>query len=348
MVAEGLPLILGFIYLSLLVTKKIFTKKINILLIFYILLLITFTQLSILQGNSSYYRYIFLFYYIPFFLLYCCSKKIIVDSEYIIKIITIISVIASFFSISQYFHLQEFIPVDINRGRGLSRSTLNFSSIIFLGYIAADHCKLKFSKISKIIIFAGAICSLGRGGVFAIVIYELIKNINQYKKIILILLLIFIVLYIIFIVKTYYDFELMFNKFYYGLSFAKDAGNEDRLNFYKNFFNHFNFIGSGLGSTGTASARFTDEWVGFESFGLAIFYEGGFLSFPIMLILISAAFWSNKPLRYKKIAVVFSYIAIIFAQQTFQTPSVNIISWTVILACFNYDKKLDVMSFKRI
>jgi hypothetical protein len=350
MVAEGLPLILGFIYLSLLVTKKIFTKKINILLILYILLLITFTQLRILQDNSTYYKYVFIFYYIPLFLLYCCSKKIIIDSEYIFKIITIISVISSFYSISQYFHLQEFIPLDNTRGRGLSRSTLNYSSLMLLGFIAADHCKLKFSKISKIIIFAGAIFSLGRGGVLSIIIYELIKNMNQYRKIIQIFLLIFVFFFMLLVLKTYFDFalnsnhlgfELIFDKLYYSLDFVKDPGNKQRLDFYKMFFDHFQFFGSGLGTTGTAAARFTHEWFGFESFGLAILYQGGFLSLPVGITLILAAFWYNKPLTYKKVAIVFSYLSIMFAQQTFETPAVNIISWIVLLACFNYNKKLN-------
>ena len=350
MVAEGLPLILGFIYLTLLVTKKVFTKKINIILTFYLILLIIFTQLTISQDNQTYYKYIFIFYYIPLFLLYCCSKKIIIDSKYIFKIITIISVITSFFSISQYFHLQEFIPLDNTRGRGMSRSTLNYSSLMLLGFIAADHCKLKFSKISKIIILFGAIFSLGRGGILSIIIYILIKNINQYKKIILIILLILIFFFMLFILKNSFDFQLnsrhlgfqlIFDKLYYSLNFVSDPGNKQRLEFYKMFFDHFKFFGYGLGTTGTAAARFTDQWFGFESFGLAILYHGGFLSLPIGLILVLGVFLYNKPLTYKKIAIVFSYLSIMFAQQTFETPSVNIISWILILACFNHDKKLN-------
>lgn len=339
MVSEGLPLILGLFYFALVVKKKF---KIEIIpLSIYLTILLIYTQLTISTKNGSYFQYIFLFYYLPVYLFFLYPDRMKNEAESILKIITIMSIISAIVGITQYFNLQTIIPTDLNfRARGLSRSTLNFSSLLFVGYIAADNTKFKLKNLFKIIIFIGLLSSSGRSGILSVFIYEFIKNLKSTK--IIILFFIFIVLFF-FILQTKFgsSFENLnytFNKLLNTFNFST-ADNSQRLASYLLFFDNFDLYGAGLGTTGPGAGRFTNNPFGFESFLLHTFYHGGIIAlifFPIILFLVLRNY---HLLSIKKVSIIISYLAMMTAHQTFETPSVNIIAWLVIISSFNLGNK---------
>lgn len=342
MVSEGLPLILGLFYFALVVKKKF---KIEIIpLSIYLTILLIYTQLTISTKNGSYFQYIFLFYYLPVYLFFLYTDKMKNEAESILKIITIMSIISAIVGITQYFNLQTIIPIDLNfRARGLSRSTLNFSSLLFVGYIAADNTNFKLKNLFKIIIFIGLISSSGRSGILSVVIYEFIKNL-KFTKIIILFLIFVVLLYFIFQIKFVSSFENLnftFNKLFNSFNFSDDASNTQRLRSYLLFFDNFELYGAGLGTTGPGAARFTNNPFGFESFLLHTFYHGGIIVlifFPVILFLVLRNY---HILSIKKLSIIISYLAIMTVHQTFETPSVNIIAWLVIISSFNLGNKFN-------
>jgi hypothetical protein len=341
MVSEGLPLILGLFYFALIVKKNF---KIEIIpLSIYLTILLIYTQLTISTKNGSYFQYIFLFYYLPVYLFFLYPEKMKNEAEIILKIITIMSVISAIVGITQYLNLQTIIPIDLSfRARGLSRSTLNYSSLLFVGYIAADNTKFKLKNLFKIIIFIGLISSSGRSGMLSVIIYEFIKNLKSTK--IIILFLIFIVLFY-FILQTKFgssfeNLQYTSNKLLNSFNFSTND-NSQRLASYLLFFDNFDVYGAGLGTTGPGAGRFTNNPFGFESFLLHTFYHGGIIAlifFPVILFLVLRNY---HILSIKKISIMISYLAMMTAHQTFETPSVNIIAWLVIISSFNLENKFN-------
>lgn len=348
-VAEGLPLIFGFIYFLAIIKKNL---PISIIpLTFYLIILIFFTQISIIMNDGSYYQYIFIYYYLPAYLLYCSSKKIIIDSDLIFKVITFMSIISSLFGIAQFFYPESYIPIDLGRARGLSRSTLNYSSLLFIGYIASDYANFRSKKFIKFVIFLGVICSLGRSAVLAILIYEFFKSSNKIKFIVYISIVIasFLLITKILISNGFDGLILLNQRFTDALNFTSNRANSERLEHgYLRILSEFTLIGKGLGSTGPASGRFYDGGTGFESFLLNIIYQGGiafiiFMPFIIFFALQNFRFFNNKIL-----AVIISYTTFMFGVQTFETPAVNITAWFLLIAILNLSlKKHKITKFRQ-
>ena len=333
--AEGLPLIFGFTYFWIVLEKRISIKALPLTI--YLIILLFFTQIAIIKNNGSFYQFIFIYSYLPAYLLYHYSKKIIIDAELIFKIVSVTCVISALFGILQFLQLQNFIPIDINRARGLSRSTLNYSTLLFLGYIAVDFTNYKLKNFFKIIILIGIIFSLSRSALLSIIVYEFIKNINSFRfyiknAIFFILLLVLIQAY------DFKNIEEISNRFYSGFNFKSDESNVQRLYSYQTIIEEFSLFGQGLGSTGPAAARFNKSASGFESFLLALIYQGGIAFFFLMPFIILCAKLLLIPLTLRKCAVIASYIAMMAGHQTFETPAVNMIGWLVILTILNHDK----------
>jgi hypothetical protein len=239
---------------------------------------------------------------------------------------------------TQFFNIQQIIPVDINRARGLSRSTLNYSALMAIAYIAASNIKNNLSWALKILIFFGAIASLGRGGVIAIIIYEAICQLNKKEGALKIAIGIIIIVSALVVLKSYSSekneiLTLVFKKYYYSLDFVNDPGNADRLTHYLKIKNEITFFGKGFGSTGPAAERFNNAATGFESYLLSLLYQGGFIFFIVIPILFYTIYKNKiKFNRNKYIAVNIAYLAMMAAQQTFETPCVNVLAWVVLLA----------------
>ena len=338
--AEGLPLIFGLIYFSIIVKKKLPISSLP--LTFYLIILILFTQIAIITNDGNYYQYIFIYYYLPAYLLYCSSRKIILDADLIFKVMTTMSIISSLFGIMQFLYPESYVPIDLGRARGLSRSTLNYSSLLFLGYIAADYANFRFKKIFKFIIFLGIICSLGRSALLAILIYEFFKCKNKIKFIICISIIIISFLFItnILILNGFDNLILLNQRFVDALNFTSNRANMERLEYgYLRIFSEFTLVGKGLGSTGPAAGRFYESATHFESFLLNIIYQGGIAFIILMPFIIFFAYRNFRFLNNKIIAVTISYTAFMGGVQTFETPAVNITAWFLLIAILNLSLK---------
>jgi hypothetical protein len=339
-VAEGLPLLLGYLYL-ITVLPGVRYNSTSIVIIIYILILTIITILDILNRDDEIFRLVFVYCYLPALWLATYNEKIAKDAQSLLKMVAFVATISAIVGVSQYFGIQEIIPVDLNRARGLSRSTLNYSSLMMIAYIAADNAQLKSKNIIKLTIFTGAVCSLGRGGVIGIIIYEIIKNIND-KLRILILAMAIITTYLVLLILYQFtnilpqELSLMVNKFLYSLDFVNDPGNSERIVSYARFFDEWRIAGYGFGTTGPGSQRLTNYSTGFESFILALIYHGGIFCVTFVPLLLMM-FYKNNMLIDKKylIATAFAYAGMMLAQQTFETPSVNILAWIVLLAVAN-------------
>jgi hypothetical protein len=337
-VAEGIPVISGLIYFFTIIKKNIFTRR-TLFLTTYFIIILVYTQIAIINSDhQEYYRYFFIYSLLPAYLLYCCSEKILFDQQLIFNMTTIIALISALVGISQFLHLQSYIPLfDSYRAQGLSKSTLNYSTLLFIGYVATSYSDLKVKKIIQIIILLGVICSLSRSAIVAILIYELIDNIKFFFLIVILTILLSAILYLLRGESALID--VILSKYSLAASFTKDIGNVARLVGYKQGIYSIDIIGHGLGSTGPAVDRFSNNWVAFESFLINSIYTGGFAFFIFVPFIFFFALDGLKPMTKKKIALILSYLFMIIAHQTFETPSVNIMAWLVLIASLHIDKK---------
>jgi hypothetical protein len=335
-IAEFMPLLFGYLYL-IVVLKGVKLNLITLSVGIYISILTIITLYSIIVTGDNILRLIFIYSYLPALWLTSYNKLIANDAEFILRALTYMGAISAVVGISQYLNIQQLIPIDFNRARGLSRSTLNYSSLMMLSYIAADNTSSKIKGRLKLLLFLGAVCSLGRGAVISIVIYEVIKNAYEKRKFIAYMVTLGIVILIMYGINLSNNLptkiDLMLKKYLYSLDFVNDPGNAERLSYYLRIFDNITIAGNGFGSTGPAAARFSSLATGFESFTLALFYHGGLIFIVISLLIIIMLFKikiiSNKNIF---IAIASAYGAMMTAQQTFETPSVNIMAWIILLA----------------
>ena len=347
LIAEGLPLLLGYLYL-ISVLSGVRYNSITAVIAIYLLILTLITISDILYREDTIFRLVFIYCYLPVILLTKHNEKIAKEAQLLLKTIAFVGSISALIGVTQYFGVQDMIPVDINRARGLSRSTLNYSSLMMLAYIAADNARQKHKNITKLTIFIGAVCSLGRGGVLGIIIYEIIKNTNNKLRVLIFAITIILSYLILYLLHHYVnisspEFKVIIIKFLYSVDFVSDPGNAERIVSYARFFDEWSIAGHGFGSTGPASQRFTNYSTGFESFIMALIYHGGIffvIFFPIIIIMYyKNNFWTGKK---NLTAATFAFIAMMLVQQTFETPSVNILAWIVLLGVYNsknFEKK---------
>jgi hypothetical protein len=337
-VAEGIPLVSGLIYFFIIIKKNIFTQR-TLFLTTYLIIILVYTQISIINSDhQEYYRYFFIYTFLPAYLLYCCSEKILFDKQLIFNMITIIALISALVGISQFLHLQSYIPLfDSYRAQGLSKSTLNYSTLLFIGYIAASYSDFKVKRIIQIVILLGVICSLSRSALMAILAYQLIDDIKYFFLIIISIIFLLFTLYLS--MSDNPLIEVMFNKYYLSMSLTKDIGNVARLVGFKQGIYSIDIIGPGLGSTGPAVDRFSNNWIAFESFLINSIYTAGFSFFIFVPFIVFFALDGLRPMTKKKISIISSYLLIITVHQTFETPSVNIIAWLVLITALHVDKK---------
>lgn len=338
MVAEGIPLISGLIYFFIIIKKNIFIQR-TLFLTTYLIIILVYTQISIINSDhQEYYRYFFIYNFLPAYLLYCCSEKILFDKQLIFNMIAIIALISALVGISQFLHLQSYIPLfDSYRAQGLSKSTLNYSTLLFIGYVAVSYSDFKVKRIIQIVILFGVICSLSRSALFAILAYQLIDDIKYFFLIIILAILLLCISYLF--MNDSPLIEVLFNKYYLSMNFAKDIGNVARLDGYKQGIYSIDIIGPGLGSTGPAVDRFSNNWTAFESFLINSMYTAGFSFFIFVPFIVFFALDGLRPITKKKISIILSYLLMITAHQTFETPSVNIIAWLVLITALHVDKK---------
>jgi hypothetical protein len=346
-IAEGFPLALIFVGLSSLVVLSFNNSKISdirlIILsniyIIYITILSIVTLYYIIVDNRNPITFLFLYQYlVPLYLilLYKSSDfvRLKLNIEFILKLIVLMAVISGVFGIIQFLGFDFIIPIDIHRSRGMSRSTLNYSSLMLLGFIASlavNNSKIKI--IAATIIFMGILTSQGRGGIFSATIFlalYLVVYKNNYKNFFIFCtaIVLFLIIIIFFNSNESSQIILLSKRLLDGFDIENDIGNSQRILSYIQILNEFILYGGGFGSTGPGAGRFNYSATGFESFILALIYQGGI--FSILLIIYSVMYiyinYKNKFLLCTILSILFMAIV----QQTMETPTVYILVWLIL------------------
>lgn len=352
-IAEGVPAILGmailgYFYLNIL-EKGAKIDKVTFHLFFsYVLYLLILTCFIIVSKDENPLKLIFFYQYVPFLMIsfaWCDIQRIRLDPQVIFLAISVAGSVSAIFGMLQFFQAIEFIPIDINRSRGLSRSTLNYSSLLFLAYIACTNLdNLKLRQILSAFILCGVLSSQSRGAILGVLLYTIIRfyrNKVFYKGFITYFIFCAVIIFVLdwkYKIYEYLAQHLGFSELIYRLGNSANITSSDnslRVQRYLEFFKQFSVFGNGIGSTGPAANRF-QEGVHFESYVLNLLSQGGLLSilfWPIFLVVIKIRV---NYLTSHVIALAVSFFSMMALQQTFETPSVYLMAWLV-LVCLIID-----------
>ncbi|QWD68642.1 hypothetical protein AOC21_01645 [Polynucleobacter sp. VK25] len=359
-IAEGLPMVIGIIIFAGLIffgkydKNIVFDNSYVYYTIIYIIYLIFITSYYIVINDESLLRYIFLYQYLPplSIMMYANSKYIDINFEFGFFLMAFAASISSVFALGQFFHFIEIVPIDINRARGLSRSTLNYSSLMFLGFLAAWNIRCNFYRFFFMFIIAiGVLCSQSRGALLACFTFIFLISIKKIKFlspkiiIIFILFLLPLILVLLFLSEFKVYSSASVNELIWRLSntFNFTSGdNALRSARYWDVINDFHLYGRGVGATGPASGRINPGAVHYESFVLALLVHGGFIGVLYYMATISSILRAIG----KGALNIFPYIAAFFVmmtvQQTFETPTVNTMAWLLILLVLTKHLKLNI------
>lgn len=342
-IAESLPLFFGFIFLLFILIKNFQFKdllrnkfSLSCILIFFLYIFYITIHVSILKNNHNYYSLIFFFAYAPLALI-LINYKSSINLNFFFTTFSFFCLISVLFSFSQSIDLIESFLGSGNRARGLSRSSLNFATIMFLGVVCASQIRKNILKHILIILFIfGCILSKSRGPLIASLIYLIIINIHFLTNLeffIKISLSIFACISFVLLVLFIGENIIYLKKFerLYDIN-SMLVADSLRLQSYFNFIKHFDFIGNGVGVTGPAAGRFND-FIYFESYFLNIFYEIGIPGMIILFIIFFSLFLSSSNRFF--ISFLFSSFFLAIIAQTFGNPSVNISTWIIFLLLNN-------------
>ncbi len=350
-IAEGVPLIIGLcislFFLIKVINSKFYLKfkLIFILYIFYFLFITLSTIFYVIVEGHSPLRLLFLYQYFPMFTVILMLGN---ESLFHIKKQTIFITMGFFASLSAIYGILQFlgfepgVPVDINRARGLSRSTLNYSSLMFLGFVAASMISRKYLRsIFSLIIFAGVIASQGRGGIFAVVLFYLAYTIFSNFKIVSILTSTAAVAFVIFLSffflpeENLENFTVLSERMLVAFD-TNDPSNNQRVYSMTKFFDEFQVVPLGAGITGPAAERF-QSGTGYESFTLATIVQGGLFGLFMMLTLWSVIFIRLSQVRVEIFAYLTGLFFMMLVQQTLETPTVNLMVWLLLVVLIASD-----------
>ena len=352
-IAEGVPLILGLIITFFFLIKvlnakfKIRFKTLFFMYLFYFLYITIITLIFIIIDNHNPYRLLFLYQYFPMFtvILMLGNEHLFhIKRELILITIGFFATLSAVFGILQFLGFEPGVPIDINRARGLSRSTLNYSSLMFLGFVASNLISKKSLRIVfSLIIFGGVLASQGRGGIFACVAFYMAYMLFSNFKVSNIIFSVLSIMVMIFLAYFFLpednlkNFEILTERLAIAFD-ANDPANNQRLYSMTRFFDEFRVVGLGAGITGPAAERF-EPGTGYESFLLATIVQGGIFGLFMMIVL-----WSTIFLRLSQVKIeIFAYLGglvfMMMVSQTLETPSINIMVWLLLIVLIASDSK---------
>lgn len=352
-VAEGVPLIIGllislFFLIKVLNTNvKVKYKPLFIVYFFYFIYIILTTLSYIILESHNPLRLLFMYQYFPVFtiILMLGNEHIFhINKQAIFITIGFFAAISAIYGILQFLGFEPGVPIDINRARGLSRSTLNYSSLMFLGFVAATLISKKsLSAIFSLIIFAGVVASQGRGGIFATVIFFTIYTFFSNFKVgnilvfVATLIAIFIAAFSFLPEENLQNFEILAERLAVAFD-TNDPSNNQRLYSMTLFFDEFRIFGLGAGITGPAAERF-QSGTGYESFILATIVQGGLFGLLMMFTIWSIIFFRLSQLKIEIFAFLTGLFFMMLVQQTLETPTVNLMVWLLLTVLVATDTK---------
>ena len=352
-IAEGVPLILGLIVTFFFLIKvmnakfKIRFKTLFFMYLFYFLYITIITLIFIIIDNHNPYRLLFLYQYFPMFtvILMLGNEHLFhIKRELILITIGFFATLSAVFGILQFLGFEPGVPIDINRARGLSRSTLNYSTLMFLGFVASNLISKKSLRIVfSLIIFAGVLASQGRGGIFACVAFYMAYMLFSNFKVSNIIFSVLSIMVMIFLAYFYLpednlkNFEILTERLLIAFD-ANDPSNSQRLYSMTKFFDEFRVVGLGAGITGPAAERF-ESGTGYESFLLATIVQGGIFGLFMMIVLWSTIFLRLSQVKIEIFAYLVGLIFMMMVSQTLETPSINIMVWLLLIVLIATDSK---------
>lgn len=323
--SEGICLGLILIYLTL----KI---ELHSRYIFQIFALISFVLISIVLMNatSNEMRLVFLYPYFCFIvilLLPVYKEKIDINSDFITRVFVYSACVSSAYAIAQRLGFELFLQLEGElRATGLSRSSLNLTGCLFSALaISVLTMQSNFKKIlTELILLSGLIAAGGRGGIICALLLIGIFYLKDLRKDKSGLFRITFMLVIISTVSGEY-----FYRAFTAFDFSEDQSNLDRIGSYYQFFQHFEFLGGGVGSTSPAAARFT-EAIGFESLILNSIYELGVAYSLIFFVgILSWITKLPKDIKWRAYVLALAIFPMLIGQQLYGIPS----AFTSLMIC---------------
>ncbi len=312
--SEGLSLVATLCYLMIRIElKSRFVIQLFALIFF---LLISVNQLFA-TGNQI--RLLFIYPYLFFIavlLMPLYKEKIEVNSDFIAKTIIYFACASSGYAIVQRLGFEIILPLESElRATGLSRSSLNLTGCLFSALaICVLNAKDNYKKIIvELILFLGLVAAGGRGGMICGLVLIGAFYFKNNKILLVILGCLMLLLALI--------AENHFYKAFSAFDFSDDQSNLDRLDSYSQFFQQFEFLGGGVGSTSPAAMRFTDA-TGFESSFLNTIYELG-VGFSIIFGLAILGWLTGLPklVRNKIYILSAAIFPMLIGQQLYGIPS---------------------------
>lgn len=283
------------------------------------------------------YGYFWLYPAITMYFIYKLEAKYNITSVFLYSI-TIAATISSGFGILQYFDLISYPPIDDWRARGLSRSALNYSALMLVGFISSFALKNKTHTMAfSSIIFIGTLFSLTRGVIISEILFLLTYFILIYKGLISrLIMFVFMFFSFIALITTNSD-NLIYNRIISSFNFSTDESNTSRIDAWQAFWNDISLFGNGIGTIGSGAEKIVGQSKVFESYFLGLFYQTGLISTSILFVcLLLMVFGVSKHLKYSRqdssiiIAFFVALAANLSVQSIFENPSANLLAWLLL------------------
>lgn len=312
--SEGLSLGVALLYLLTKVDfKSRFVTQLFALMFF---ILISISQLLV-TGNQIRLLFIYPYlFYMVILLVPLYKDKIKDNHDFVAKVLIYFACISAVYAVMQRLGLGIFLPLESElRATGLSRSSLNLTGCLFS---ALAMCVLNVTNnykkiIFEFVIFLGLVAAGGRGGMISGLVLIGAYYFKNNKALLIALGALMLLLALI--------ADDHFYKAFSAFNFKDDQSNLDRLDSYSQFFQQFEFLGAGVGSTSPAAMRFTDA-TGFESSFLNTIYELG-VGFSIIFGLAFLGWFFGLPRQVRNKIFIFglAIFPMLLGQQLYGIPS---------------------------
>jgi hypothetical protein len=318
-ISEGFALASTFIFF---INKIRFKFSRYLLVPILILVMFIIIQIIVIIYSNELIRILFIYPYLLFLFILLIPRVndhcITNGDGFLLKAFVFIGLLSSVYALAQRCGFDTILSLENEvRATGLSRSSLNLTGCLLatfgMGLFCLNDGYKKFAILS--ILFIGLLAAGGRGGAISALI---LLSLSYYKKFLNIEFLISIIF--IFCLIMFFSSDSLFRTFG-AFNFTSDQSNIERMKSYLAFFNEFEFMGSGVGTTSPAAQRFIVA-TGFESSLLNTIFEIG-IPFGILIGIAAVVWYKRLYEKSKKIISMFilGLLPVLIGQQLYGIPS---------------------------
>ena len=259
-------------------------------------LLCLVTAIPVFRAQKDPAVFLFLSPYIAFcfiLLCACCVPFTVRNSRKLpLNILFWLSFCGSLVSLAgllQYLGLLVIPPLDGFRARGLSRHTIQFSSLLLVSFYANELLSFfrpHVSHLFRTALVIGIICSLSRGAIGSIFLFFLFRYAFPFLAHVFVsraitrsslsYLILLAVVVGFGLRRLLPSAAAMASRLLSTFDFATDATNLERVSSWTLYLDNISILGVGLGSVGSGASKLSSGAVlNFESFLLGLIYQGG-------------------------------------------------------------------------